>query len=82
MNFATKWNLRDLSRHKSRLAMTLVGIIGCMVLLVGGLGMKDTMDAFLDVFYEKAINYTTRVNLDAENMTLEEGKALAVWNNG
>jgi putative ABC transport system permease protein len=48
-----------------------------MVLLIGGLGMKDTMDAFLDIFYEKAINYTTRVNLDAENMTLEEGKALA-----
>ncbi|MCR4594224.1 MAG: FtsX-like permease family protein, partial [Clostridiales bacterium] len=30
MNFATKWNIRDLSRHKSRFAMTLIGIIGCM----------------------------------------------------
>ena len=28
LGFGTKWNLRDLSRHKSRLAMTLVGIIG------------------------------------------------------
>ena len=45
--------------------------------MLGGLGMKDTMDAFLDVFYEKAINYTTRVNLDADNMTPEEGKAIA-----
>ncbi len=77
LGFGTKWNLRDCVRHKARSLMTLFGIIGCMVLLVGGLGMKDTMDAFLDVFYEKAINYTTRVNLDADNMTLEEGKKLA-----
>ena len=77
LGFGTKWNLRDCVRHKARSLMTLFGIVGCMVLLVGGLGMKDTMDAFLDVFYEKAINYTTRVNLDADNMTPEEGKKLA-----
>jgi len=77
LGFGTKWNLRDCVRHKARSLMTLFGIVGCMVLLVGGLGMKDTMDAFLDVFYEKAINYTTRVNLDTDNMTPEEGKKLA-----
>ncbi len=77
LGFGTKWNLRDCVRHKARTAMTLFGIVGCMVLLVGGLGMKDTMDAFLDVFYGKAINYTTRVNLDADNLKPEEGKELA-----
>ena len=82
LGFGTKWNLRDCVRHKARSCMTLFGIIGCMVLLVGGLGMKDTMDAFLDVFYEKAINYTTRVNLDEENTTPEEGKRLAESLNG
>ena len=82
LGFGTKWNLRDCVRHKARSFMTLFGIVGCMVLLVGGLGMKDTMDAFLDIFYEKAINYTTRVNLDSENMTLEEGKAFAEQLNG
>ena len=50
LGFGTKWNLRDCVRHKARSLMTLFGIVGCMVLLVGGLGMKDTMDAFLDVF--------------------------------
>ena len=77
LGFGTKWNLRDCVRHKARSAMTLFGIVGCMVLLVGGLGMQDTMNAFLDVFYEKAINYTNRVNLDGDKMTLEQGKALA-----
>jgi len=82
LGFGVKWNLRDCVRHKARSLMTLFGIVGCMVLLVGGLGMKDTMDAFLDVFYEKAINYTTRINLDNENMNPEEGKALAGQLNG
>ena len=77
LSFGTKWNLRDCLRHKSRSFMTLFGIVGCMVLLVGGLGMKDTMDAFLDIFYEKAINYRYRVNLDTETVTNEEARALA-----
>ena len=31
LNFGTKWNLRDLLRHKARSAMTLFGIIGCVL---------------------------------------------------
>ena len=77
LGFGTKWNLRDCVRHKARSFMTLFGVLGCMVLLVGGLGMKDTMDAFLNVFYEQAINYKTRVNLDTEHVTAEEAKQLA-----
>ncbi len=77
LGFGIKWNLRDLLRHKSRSWMTLFGVVGCMVLLVGGMGMKDTLDSFMDVFFDKAYNYTTRVNLDAENVSNEEAAALA-----
>lgn len=63
LHFGTKWNLRDLSRHKSRSAMTLFGIVGCMVLMVGGLGMRDTMSGFLDLLDKDISNYTTKVNL-------------------
>ena len=77
LSFSTKWNLRDCLRHKSRSFMTLFGIVGCMILLVGGMGMKDTMDAFLDTFYGQAINYRYRVNLDTETVSNEEARALA-----
>ena len=77
LNFGTKWNLRDCFRHKSRTLMTLFGITGCMVLLVGGLGMKDTMDEFMRSFYEDAIGYETRINLDPENTSNEEALQLA-----
>jgi putative ABC transport system permease protein len=63
MNFATKWNVRDLMRHKSRFVMTLIGIVGCMVLLVGGLGMRDTMAGFLDLLDNGISHYATKVNL-------------------
>ena len=77
LDFGTKWNLRDCLRHKSRSCMTLFGIIGCMVLLVGGLGMQDTMDAFVEVFYNQAIHYETRVNLDTESTGNAQAQELA-----
>lgn len=61
--FGTKWNVRDILRHKSRSAMTLVGVVGCMLLLVGGLGMKDTMDSFMVMLDEDVNNYTTKIDL-------------------
>ena len=75
MNFATKWNIRDLMRHKSRFTMTLVGIIGCMILLVGGLGMRDTMAGFLDLLDNGVSHYTTKVNL-ADGTEYEKAKQL------
>ena len=64
-----------LMRHKSRFAMTLVGIIGCMVLMVGGLGMRDTMAGFLDLLDHGVSHYATKVNL-VENTDLETAKQL------
>ncbi len=77
LGFGIKWNLRDCLRHKSRSLMTLMGIVGCMVLLVGGLGMKDTADFFVDSFFDQAINYKTRVNLDTEHVTNQQAQTLA-----
>lgn len=76
LKFGTKWNIRDLSRHKSRSAMTLVGIIGCMVLMVGGLGMRDTMAGFLDLLDYDISAYTTKVNL-VDNADTDDAQKLA-----
>ena len=77
LSFGTKWNLRDCLRHKSRSLMTLIGVTGCMVLLVGSFGMRDTADAFVDTFFSEANNYTLRVNLDNENADKAGSLALA-----
>lgn len=79
--FGTKWNIRDALRHKSRSAMTLVGVIGCTVLLVGGLGMKDTMESFLGMLDNDISNYTTKIIL-SESAANEDSTALAEDVNG
>lgn len=63
LSFSTRWNLRDVMRHKSRSLMTLIGVLGCMILLVGGLGMKDTMTGYLGLIDGEIFNYRTRVNI-------------------
>ncbi len=64
LSFASKWNFRDLFRHKTRTFMSLIGVVGCMFLLVGGIGTKETMDKFLDTFDKKVNNYNTCLNID------------------
>ena len=76
LSFGTKWNIRDMSRNKSRAAMTLVGIIGCMVLIVGGLGMRDTLSGFIDLLDKNISNYATKVNL-IEGADKQKAKDLA-----
>lgn len=81
LRFGTRWNIRDILRHKSRSAMTLIGIIGCMMLMVGGMGMSDTINEFLRVMGDDILNYSTRVNL-SESCTNDEALELADELNG
>ena len=61
--FGTRWNMRDIVRHKSRTAMSLIGIVGCSVLVVASFGMRDTMNAFLEMYYDNGLNYSSRIYL-------------------
>ena len=69
MRFGRKWNVRDIFRHKSRSAMSFIGTFGCMLMLVASFGMNQTMDNFLDTFYDKTTVYSSKVFIssDAEN---------------
>ena len=69
MRFGTKWNLRDIFRHKSRSAMSFIGTFGCMLMLVASFGMNQTMTNFLDTFYDGTAVYASKVFMssDADN---------------
>ncbi len=66
LKFATKWNLRDLFRHKARSAMTLFGVFGCTVLLVASFLMMDSMKGFVNKFYYGSMNYESQISLKEE----------------
>ena len=76
LRFGTRWNVRDILRHKSRSAMTLLGIVGCMVLMIGGLGMADTTNELLRVLGDDILHYATRVNL-SDTAARDDALALA-----
>lgn len=61
LGFGAQWNIRDVFRHKARTLMSLIGIVGCMILLVGAFGMRDTLNVFVDSNYNLAMNYNTKV---------------------
>ncbi|MCR5457152.1 MAG: ABC transporter permease [Clostridiales bacterium] len=63
LKFATKWNLRDLFRHKARSFMTLFGVFGCMILLVASFLMMDSMVGFVNKFYYGSMNYESQIAL-------------------
>ena len=73
LSFTSRWNLRDIFRHKARSFMTIFGIFGAMVLLFFGFGMKDTLNSLIDN-YTKVMNYELKINISdsATNDQIEE----------
>ena len=68
LKFATKWNIRDLFRHKARSFMTLFGVFGCMILLVASFLMMDSMVGFVNKFYYGAMNYESEIILKDDTL--------------
>lgn len=62
MSFGFKWNYRDVVRNKSRSIVTLIGVVGCVILIVGSMGMGDSMNGFMNILNNN-MNYTSKINL-------------------
>ena len=78
----TKWNLRDIGRNKGRSLAGIVGIMGCVMLVVTALGMHDTIQHFMDLQFRQLSNYESYIVLSNdyteaqyEAMTREYGDA-------
>lgn len=74
-NFSSKWNLRDMIRNKMRTLMGIAGVVGCSMLIVGSLGMLDSMKYFVDLQFEKLYNFDYKLSLK-ENISDEDLKIL------
>ncbi len=66
LRFGTRWNLRDIFRHRSRSAMSFIGTFGCMLMLVASFGINQTMDNFLNTFYDETALYDAKVFMSAD----------------
>ena len=74
MSFSSRWNIRDIIRNKARTITGIFGVVGCMLLLVCGFGIKDTMNNYLDTELSVINNYKYRLNIsdDASAKRIDE----------
>ena len=80
LSFGTRWNMRDIVRHKSRTAMSLIGIIGCTILILASFGMKDTMNSFLEMYYDNGLNYSSRIYFSETATDEQKDEIIAKYN--
>ena len=64
IKFKYKNTLRNIFRYKKNLAMMMVGVGGCVALLVTAFGIRDAFDTLATVQYDKILSYDLRVNVD------------------
>lgn len=63
-SFAFQWNVRDVFRSGKRSLVTVLGITGCMGLLICGMGCLDFFRGVLDTKYDEICRYSCRYKLD------------------
>lgn len=66
LNFATKWNIRDILRNKIRTITGIVGVAGCSILIVCALGMLNSMNYFIKLQFDVLDNFKYKLTLKSD----------------
>lgn len=65
LSFDSKWSFRDISRNKLRSLMGIIGVFGCMMLIIAGLGMQNTLNYANNYVYNDQFKYGSKVVLSS-----------------
>ncbi len=66
-SFATKWNLRDISRNRARSLMAIAGIAGSCILIVTAFGMSDSLHNYLKWEFEGILHFKYQMALSSDH---------------
>lgn len=66
LNFTGKVTVRNLFRYKKRFWMTVLGVGGCMALLITGFGLHDSIFGMMDKQYNELYHFQLRAVLDKD----------------
>lgn len=75
LSFSRKSTLRNLFRYKKRFLMTVLGIGGCMAMMILGYGLKDSIGDITDIQYNDLQTYDSMIVLN-DNATEADWKSL------
>ena len=71
LSFNLRWNLRDASRNNFRALMVIIGVMGCVALLIAAFGMNDSMHELKSWEYDDITHYESKLLLSKEANPLE-----------
>lgn len=71
LSFNLRWNWRDARRNKFRALMAIVGVMGCVALLIAAFGMNDSMAELKSWEYDDISHYESKLLLSSEANPLE-----------
>ena len=71
LSFNLRWNWRDARRNKFRALMVIVGVMGCVALLIAAFGMNDSMDELKSWEYDDITHYESKLLLSNEANPME-----------
>lgn len=63
VSFGWKWTIRDIARSKIRSLMGIVGVLGCMMLLIASFGMQYSDDSAPGYIYKRQYQYGAKAVL-------------------
>ena len=65
-SFQTKWNIRNMLRHKARTIMSIIGVLFSTVLIFACMGMRDTVIDFKNTLYNENYNFENKLTLNSQ----------------
>ncbi len=61
LSFNIRWNYRDAKRNKFRALMAIIGVMGCVALLVSAFGMNDSMENLKTWEYDDISHFESKL---------------------
>ncbi|WP_298502198.1 ABC transporter permease [uncultured Methanobrevibacter sp.] len=71
LSFNLRWNWRDARRNKFRALMAIVGVMGCVALLIAAFGMNDCMNELKTWEYDDINHFESKLLLSSEANPME-----------
>lgn len=65
LNFNLRWNYRDAQRNNFRALMAVVGVMGCVALLISAFGMNDSMENLKTWEYDDISHFESKLILNS-----------------
>ncbi len=81
MPFSSKWNLRDFNRNKLRTIVSIIGVIGCVILLFQAFAMSDSINDMITWEYGDINSYENKLTLN-DTISLSQADYIAKEVNG